>query len=350
MKRIGIMILLACLIMTGCAFFPNQEKPPAQTAPCTVEMLDVGQGLCILVQMDGEYLLYDGGGRETSSYVVRHLRDLGIRELNYMIASHYDEDHISGLVGVLSAFEVGHVLAPDYEADTKIFRSFHEKVLECGLEPDSPDPGSSFPLGSGEILILGPEQYDDPVENNRSIAVMLSYGAFSCLITGDAEQQEEANLVVSGRDLSADLYVAGHHGSASASTPAFIRSVSPRYVFFSCGEGNAYGHPSAKTLQTVQDAGAEIFRTDRQGGVTAYSDGTQTWFSVDPCQDWSPGNPLSAASSAAGGYVLNKRSMRFHRPDCDSVRQMSPSNREDSKATREELIAQGYRPCGACNP
>ncbi|MBQ9269751.1 MAG: MBL fold metallo-hydrolase [Oscillospiraceae bacterium] len=349
MKRLGIMTLIACLILTGCVFLPVQDNPPAQAAPCSVEMLDVGQGLCILVQMDGEYLLYDGGGRESSSYVVRRLKDMGIRDIKYMIASHYDEDHISGLVGVLSAFEVGHVLAPDYEVDTKIFRSFHDKIRECGLEPDSPNPGVRYSLGSGEILVLGPEQYDDPVENNRSIAVMLSYGEFRCLITGDAEQQEEANLVVSRQDLSADLYVAGHHGSASSNTPAFIRSVSPRFVFFSCGEGNAYGHPSAKTLQIVQDAGAEIFRTDRQGSVGAFSDGTQVWFSSDSCQDWTPGNPNQTVSSS-GGDVLNKRSMRFHRPDCDSVRQISPSNREDSEASREELIAQGYQPCGACNP
>ena len=117
MRKIGVLAMVAAiLLLIGCACTtPEHASPDTPEAECSVEMLDVGQGLCILAEMDGQYLLYDGGGRETSSLVVRHLRDLGVGRIDLMVASHYDEDHISGLIGVDEPFvrNVGiHVAVP----------------------------------------------------------------------------------------------------------------------------------------------------------------------------------------------------------------------------------------------
>ena len=354
MRKTGVLAMAAAiLLLIGCACTtPEHASPDTPEAECSVEMLDVGQGLCILAEMDGQYLLYDGGGRETSSLVVRHLRDLGVGRIDLMVASHYDEDHVSGLIGVLSDIPVDRVIAPDYEADTGIYRSFQNKLADSGAQLLSPHPGGRYSLGDGEILVLGPGREDYEIENDRSVAVLLTYGKFRCLITGDAESEAELQMTVSGQDLSEDLYVAGHHGSASSSSSRFLQAVHPRYVFFSCGADNPYGHPAARVLDAVRDAGAEIFRTDRQGSVTAYTDGALLWFSTEPCDDWTPGTAAQQTAPSPGqdGYILNRRTMRFHRPDCESAAKMNPENRVLSQDSREDLIARGYQPCGACRP
>ena len=335
---------------------PPAERPtplpsvePEESAPCTVEMLDVGQGLSVLIGVDGEYLLYDGGGRETSSYVVSVLRERGITNLRYMVASHYDEDHISGLVGVLATCQVDEAITPDYEVDTKIYQSFQTGLAESGAEVLHPQVGDSFSLGSGSFQILSPNSWDYPDENDRSVAIRLTYGKFSCVLTGDAQTAAEADMVSSGLPLSATIYVAGHHGSSSSSSLPFLKRVSPNYGFISCGADNAYGHPAQQTMDALHGIGAEIFRTDKQGAVTAYTDGETLWFSQDPCGDWSAGG-TAAAPDGEAGYVLNVKSMKFHRPDCDSVSQMNPANRIDTAESRESLIRQGYSPCGSCKP
>ena len=93
-------------------------------------MLDVGQGLSVLVQADGKYLLYDGGGRGTSSYVVAYLQQHDVTKLEWLAASHYDEDHISGLVGVLHTTPVEQALMPDYTTDTQIYQSLQTVLGE----------------------------------------------------------------------------------------------------------------------------------------------------------------------------------------------------------------------------
>ena len=352
-KSIRIWIMLFLAVLLGCACSHSApSSAAAMGAPCTVEMVDVGQGLCILVEMDGHYLLYDGGGRETSSRVVRHLRDLCINSLDLMIASHYDEDHISGLIGVLSDIQVDRVIAPVYESDTRIYWSFQDSISDSRAVLLSPCPGDVYSLGSGEIMILGPYFEECENENNLSVAVLLTYGKIRCLITGDSETEEEQQMTASGMDLSADIYVAGHHGSASSSSRAFIDAVHPKYVFISCGADNPYGHPASRTMKTLRNIGAEVFRSDLQGSVTAYTDGETLWFSAEPCSDWTPGiiNEQVSFTPEKDSYVLNQRTMRFHRPECESVIKMYPENRVFTEDSRENLIARGYQPCGVCNP
>ena len=101
----------------------REEGEEGEDSGLQLTMLDVGQGLCLLVQSGGETMIYDGGGRKSSSYVVSYLKSHEVETVKYLIASHYDEDHISGLVGVLNAFQVETAILPDYEADTAIYSS-----------------------------------------------------------------------------------------------------------------------------------------------------------------------------------------------------------------------------------
>ena len=118
-------------------------KVLASGGSMTVHFLDVGQGLSILVQSEGQNLLYDGGPRSASSYVVSYLQEQNVSEIDYLISSHYDEDHVSGLIGCLNAFQVDNVIGADYIHDSSLYGSLWMQ-WQHGLEVQHPAVGRRY--------------------------------------------------------------------------------------------------------------------------------------------------------------------------------------------------------------
>lgn len=255
----------------------------------TVDFLDVGQGLSILVNADGHYLLYDGGDRTASSFVVAYLKKQGVEQLDYLIASHYDADHLNGLVGALNVFPTKCILAPDYTADTKIYRSFCQKAAETGTPIEHPSPGEVHALGDAQFTVLAPASASYSDENDYSIAIRLTYGDRSFLFTGDAGVESEAEMTAGGLTLRSDVLCPGHHGSSTASSSSFLEAVRPAFTVISSGAGNSYGHPHREALERLKKSGTSLFRTDLQGTVRAVTDGSALTWSAEPCDDFTPG-------------------------------------------------------------
>ena len=246
-----------------------------------VDFLDVGQGLSVLVEADDNYLLYDGGDRSTSSYVVACLKERGIEKLDYVIASHYDSDHINGLVGALHVFEVGEVMGPDYTTDTRVYNSLVSQAKELGLGITAPSPGSRYPLGQGYFEVLGPMSGGYSDVNNYSIVIRLVYGETSVLLPGDAEAESEAELLAGWPDLKSDVLCVSHHGSPTSSGEDFLDRVQPSYAVISCGKDNSYGHPAASVLQRLRERDISVYRTDESGIITLQGDGKTLSFSTE---------------------------------------------------------------------
>ncbi|MEE8815567.1 MAG: ComEC/Rec2 family competence protein [Lachnospiraceae bacterium] len=382
---LSVVLFVGTLLSGGAVEAKSKVKTKAASAKTTASgssgfsltMLDVGQGLSCLIKSDGQYMLYDGGPRESSSYVVSYLQQHGVSKLTYLVASHYDEDHIAGLVGVLNTTPVTYALTPDYVADTKIYASFENGLAANGANDIHPIMGDVYTLGKAQLQVVGPAYYTHPGDNDNSIAIRITYGNTSFLLTGDAEEDEEYEMVASGLPLDSDVYVVGHHGSDSSSTTELLNAVTPSYALISVGKGNSYGHPTEGALTRLTAAGAKIFRTDDQGEITVVSDGKTLTFSTDPTTDLTPGSAskgssssgssssgssssLSSSSSSSavttpsttpsGGYVLNTHTKKFHLPTCSSVSQMKEKNRAYSNESRDQLISEGYSPCKKCNP
>lgn len=346
----------------------NAPDKPASAPEISLTMLDVKQGLSILVESAGEYAIYDGGGRERSSYVVAYLKQHNIDHLKYMFVSHYDEDHIAGLVGVLKTVPTDLIIWPAYENDTAIYTSLVNAVKDQQVAAHYPVQGETYELGSSSIDVLSAGETPSASDNNRSVVVKLTCGDFSCLITGDAEAEEEALLIQENQPLASNLYIVGHHGSASSSTPEFVDAIHPEVAWISCGLENSYGHPTTQTLNTLQKNGIRIFRTDMQGEVTCQSNGVEYWFDQEYCDDWTAGDSSGSQEvlsinesenteidrSVVGNqditYVVNTNTKRFHNPSCNSVQSMKEKNTLYSDQTRDELIAEGFKPCGNCHP
>lgn len=191
-----------------------------------------------------------------------------------MVASHYDADHLNGLVGALNVFNTDMILGPGYETDTKIYKSFTDTVQRMKKEVVHPQPGERYPLGGGYFEILSPlsAQYDDV--NNYSIAIRLVYGDTSILLAGDAEQESEQEMTEYWPDLKADVLCVSHHGSPTSTGEAFLDSVNPSIAVISCGRDNSYGHPGKAVLERLDSRNITVFRTDESGTITLTSDGS----------------------------------------------------------------------------
>ena len=357
------------------------ESEPEAKALLKIHFLDVGQGACALIESDGHYMLIDGGGRDSSSFTVSYLAQLGIEKFDYMVATHFDEDHIAGLIGVFNKFAVETILEPSYETDTSIYKSFKEAEKNSKAKVIIPEPGEEYTLGDAKFTVLAPKKPEKDTdqetaaeglkENNQSICILLKNGDNKVLFTGDAEQEEEQYLVDSGRDIRADVYLVGHHGSGSSTSELLLDAVQPEYAVISCGTGNDYGHPVQEVLDRLWDKDVSVFRTDEQGNIIMTSDGETITWNAEPSQTWAPGVVPEKAPDRSGNtesakntdtdtsvnsdgtenaYVLNNSTMKFHYPWCSSVQKIAEKNYEESSLSRDELLERGYSPCGNCNP
>lgn len=345
------------------------EKETEINYDMNVHFLDVEQGLAILVQSDGKNLVYDGGDRGTSSYVVAYLKKQGVEKIDYLISSHYDSDHVYGLIGCLSAFKVKNVISSDYEHDSQTYTKFINAVESAGLKCQHPEVGTEIKFGTGSFTVLGPASIDKNDSNSNSVVIKLTNGENSFIFTGDAESSSEKEMIATGIDLECNVLCLAHHGSATATSWDFLQATVPEYAVISCGAGNSYGHPHEEVMERLESMEIELFRTDLQGEVVAISDGKKIKWDMEPSKDYSPGeyeeettkkksssssgksskdddSNSSSSSSGSQTYVwLPATGEKYHSVnDCG---RMNPNTAR--QVTEDEAINRGYDACSKCN-
>ncbi len=334
-----------------------------------VYFLDVGQADSALVLCDGHAMLIDGGNAADSQLVYSFLKNHQVNRLDCIVCTHAHEDHVGGLAAALNYATVSTAYCPVTSYDSRAFESFVKYLDRQGVSITVPRAGDTFSLGSAQAQIVGPiRPYDEP--NNTSIVLRIVYGGTSFLFTGDAEREEEQDILEAGYPLNSTVLKVGHHGSDTSTSYPFLREIMPRYAVISVGEGNSYGHPTEAALSRLRDAGVTVYRTDLQGEIHCVSDGKTVTFQVkrnagadtlspaapiQPSQPSQPGQTVqpsqtSQADPAVREYVLNTNSHKFHYPDCTSVEKMSERNKLVRTDTRDAIIADGYEPGRICNP
>ncbi|UCC52081.1 MAG: DNA internalization-related competence protein ComEC/Rec2 [Anaerolineaceae bacterium] len=248
-----------------------------------VTFLDVGQGDAIFIQSpDGHQILVDGG-RYPSVLLDQLGREMPFwdKDIDIMVATHPDEDHISGLVETLGHYQVGMLVTNGEKQDVS---PYYDALLQAAESSQVPihvaSTGEVFEIGNGVRLeILHPDSQLGLAErNDYSISMRLVYEDFTLLLTGDAEDKAERMMLQSGRPLQSLVFKAGHHGSGSSSSRAFLQAVKPKIVIISVGAGNRYEHPHPAMLQRAQEIGATVLRTDELGTIELISDGHEVWW------------------------------------------------------------------------
>ena len=323
-----------------------ETTQPSAEENFQMHFIDVGQALSVLVECDGQFMLYDGGNVDDGSLVVSYLQNQGVEELQYVFCSHAHEDHVGGLAAALAYFPANHVYSPVTEASTKCFQNFIKYTQQQGLQVEVPAVGTVWQLGSATVQLLGPiKQYNDT--NDTSLVLRIDYGSTSFLLTGDMESDAERDLVESGANLKVDVLQVGHHGSSTSSSYIFMNAVLPEMGIISCGANNKYGHPHEETLSILRDAGVDTYRTDLLGTITIGSDGSNYTVSSEHYATDAELNPTdpAASSTAQQAYIGNVNSKKFHLPTCLNL----PAEKNQILfSSYDEAIAAGYEPCATC--
>lgn len=247
-------LALLCLLPL---VLPAQQRPAPGEA--RVVVLDVGQGLSVLVQTARHDLLYDAGARLSSGFdlgeavVAPALLSRGVRKLDVLLLSHADTDHAGGALALAQLVSPMRVISGEAEQ------------LPAELAADRCRAGDEWEWDGVRFRLL---QAQDSGEdgNARSCVLHISAGQRSVLLPGDISKADE--MVLLGQLVPSEVLLAPHHGSRGSSSYAFIRRVSPEWVIFSAGYHNAFGHPHPQVVERYRELGSEAIYTGSAGAVS----------------------------------------------------------------------------------
>lgn len=299
MKKL-LIVILAFLFLTGCtaekSTRPNEKAAPqkenlqqidaagehSRSGTLKVHFLDVGQGDSILVQFpNGKNMLVDAGKNDSADTIISYLKKNGVSKLDYLVGTHPHEDHIGSLDAVVENFEIGEVFMPKVTTNTQTFIDVLAAIKDRGLQIKTAKAGVEI-LDDGNLSVkmLAPCGSSYESLNNYSAVIKVKYGDVAFLLTGDAEELSEQEILSGKADVKAQVLKVGHHGSHSSTSPEFLAAVNPRFAVISVGAGNDYHHPHPVTLSKLKNAGATVLRTDKKGTIVFSTDGKEISFTT----------------------------------------------------------------------
>ena len=254
-----------------------------------ITVIDVGQGTSTLVRFPGGgNMLIDGGGFSDSSFdtgksvLAPFLYHERISKVDTAVLSHPHPDHLLGLIYIINNFHVQQIWKSGLPVDSEIFPDWEKAIHLNNIKIHQLSNKSPEKIFNGvRVHVLWPPNYSIQELNNlsydevndSSLVLKITFGKTSFLIPGDISADVEKQLIKSGIDLRSDVLVVPHHGSGYSSSAEFIKAVACRYAIVSAGKANVFHHPHPSTLQRYNNAGVNIFRTDRDGAVTLTTDG-----------------------------------------------------------------------------
>ena len=252
-----------------------------------IVFMNVGQGDATFIQTpSGRQILVDGGLYPSvlNDQLGRQM-PFWDKEIDMLVATHPDADHVSGLVGVFDRYRVNQLITNGQSFGES---PIYDEVLTAAENQEA----EIRPVQAGEIIQIedglrlevvhpGPALIEEN-RNENSVSMRLVYGEFTFLFTGDAEEMGEAEMLAAERPLTALVFKAGHHGSNSSSSLPFLQAVQPQIIIVSAGVDNRFGHPAPEMLERAAAVRAVVLRTDELGSITVNTDGTTMSWQAEP--------------------------------------------------------------------
>ncbi len=224
--------------------------------------LDVGQGDATLVRLPGRVeILVDGGRDWAYPRLERALRALGVDDLDLVIATHPDADHVQALPLILQNFPVGSLITGPRVRGDELDEALHKAARRQGVRVVSAKAGTKLEIAGASLRFLGPQGHET-LDNERSLVFVLEYKGHKTLFTGDAPVSAEALWEAE----KVDILKVGHHGADTSTGELLLRGFEPREALIGVGN-NPYGHPSRAVLERLHQHGVKIRRTDLEGAV-----------------------------------------------------------------------------------
>ena len=267
-----------------------------------IDFLDVGQGDSALLTMpEGTTVLIDGGGRPNIAWNSREPGDCeepferdtrsigervvseflwsrGLSQVDYIVATHADADHIDGLNDVARNFKVRSAIVgrtPSVDAE---FGQFAETLKQTGVSVETIGAGDVMRIGDVTFEVLWPPPTSNAnaaSHNNDSLVLRVRMGERSFLLTGDVEKEAEARVIKEGIDLRSDVVKVAHHGSRTSSTEAFVSATRPSLAVIPVGRTSIFGHPHREIVERWRASGAQVMTTGQKGTISVVTDGRE---------------------------------------------------------------------------
>ncbi|MFC5367208.1 lamin tail domain-containing protein [Salinirubrum litoreum] len=295
-RSIQVASVVVLIVLAGClggagpadpSTTPTAESTaqPTATAEGTLEVhfINVGQSVSTLVVgPTGETMLIDTGHyNDDGEYVLSYLKAHDIDQIDYLVVSHNDADHIGGNAAIIEYYEtqadgIGAIYDPGIAASTQTYESYLDAVEEHDVTLYQTREGDTIPFEGATVDVFGPPDpyLEDEERNENSIVLKLTHGQTSLLFTGDAEDDQEQYLIDTyGAQLNSTVMKAGHHGSSSSTSGAILDAADPQAVIISSAYDSQYGHPTDEVLTRLSDRSIPAFWTATHGNIVLVSDG-----------------------------------------------------------------------------
>lgn len=269
---VGLLVLatILCVYILVSLIIPKKLK---------ISFFDVGQGDAIFIQTpSGKEMLIDGG--PTNIILSRLDGELSYfnRDIDVVVATHPDADHVTGLIPVLEKYKVNSIVISPSVGDTEVFGDFNKHVDDEHADVHVAHTGDEIDFHDGVIVrVLYPEEKYIAKKNDTndsSVSVLVTYDEQSFLLTGDLPTAKENKLFwnkVLPKNIT--VFKAGHHGSKTSSGEQLLSYIRPEYAIISAGKNNRYGHPNVETLERLQTYAKEIISTIDRGTISFITDG-----------------------------------------------------------------------------
>lgn len=274
-RKLLILNLFLAIIICSLNFFQLYSKSCSNNE-ILIHYIDVGQGDCILIQVNEKNLLIDSGPASNRNDLLDYLSKLNIKKFDYIIATHPHEDHIGNMDTIIKRFNIDKFYAPKVTHTSICFENMVNALVDKSLKINVLKKGESdIELGENtNIEIFSPlENMISENYNDYSPVIKITFHNNSFLFTGDAEAYTENQLLSDNVNLKSDIIKIGHHGSKTSTSYNFLHEVNPSFAIISVGEDNTYGHPSLDTLLNLNLMNIKTYRTDLNGTIIVTSNG-----------------------------------------------------------------------------
>ena len=263
-----ILSLLTLSIILGSIIYYSQKSNELR-----VVFLDVGQGDAILISKGSYQMLVDGGrdGKLLLNKLGKYI-PFWDRNIEVILATHPDQDHIAGLIDVLEKYNIGSVIKTQDKSESQTYKKFEEDINNEKAENIEAKMGVNIKFSddaTAEIIypISSTGDMADNKSNDGSVVLKINYGENSFLLTGDLPKEQELALINSGSDIGSQVLKVSHHGSKYSTSREFLEKVNPEDAVISVGKDNSYGHPNEETMSLLKEKNINTLRTDEMGDI-----------------------------------------------------------------------------------
>lgn len=270
MKRLALLLALV-LLLTACG---AKKAPDAggSAAELTVQFFDAGKADAILLTTANSAVLIDAGEKGFGKTILAYLEDQGIEKLDYLIVTHFDQDHVGGAAKVINNIAVGAVLQSNRPKDSEEYEKYVKALNNAGIEPLTVRDAYAFTLDGVTYAVDPPRKnsYAEDESNNSSLIVSVTNGENRFLFTGDAQTERLAEFL-DANDTAYDVLKLPHHGKDEPLMSALLESTGPAYAVITSSDDEP---ESATVVGELERAGVTVLLT-REGAVTLRSDGNR---------------------------------------------------------------------------